>query len=363
MRAVQIYTDCEGPLVLNDNAFELCREFLKPHGERFFRQVSRFDDYQADIAKKEGYKAGDTLKLILPFLKAYGVDNAKIRDFAAQSLKVVPGAPEVSRFLAGQGFALHLISTSYRPFAEVAAARLGFRREEVYCTELDLNGFLISAEEAAELKRLKEAIVAAPKIELPPKAKTFEELPQRSQEGITVLEGIFFNRIPQLASGRLYQEVNPLGGPEKQRIITDSLNRSNASLADTIYIGDSITDVEALKAVTQGGGLAISFNGNRYAVQAAGFVVIANNAWPLALMAVVFRLWGLEGIMEMATPGRAAASRILALPEATIAPIMTGLAGRNFSLYPSKTPNRDEVIKQSLAMRRQLRGEEIGGLG
>ncbi len=363
MRAIQVFTDCEGPLALNDNAFELCREFLKPHGERFFRQVSRFDDYQADIARREGYKAGDTLKLILPFLKAHGVDNTTLREFSAQTLRVVPGAQKVFRFLAGQGFTLHMISTSYRQFAEAAAQRLGFRQDAIFCTEVDLDRYPLSAEEAAELRRLKEAIVGAPKIELPAKAKAFGDLPKKSQEGLALLETIFFEQIPQLAIGILYQEVNPLGGPEKHRVIRESLNRLDAGWQETIYVGDSITDVEALKATAKGGGLAVSFNGNRYAVQAAGFTVIADNAWPLALLAVVFRLWGREGVMEMATPGRAAHSRILALPAATVAPIMNGLAGRNFSLYPSQTADRKEVIKQSQAMRQQLRGQAAGELG
>ncbi len=80
MPNVQLDTDCEGPLALNDNAFELCREFIKPQGDRFFQQVSRYDDYLAEVAKKPGYKGGNTLKLILPFLKAHGLTNARIQD-------------------------------------------------------------------------------------------------------------------------------------------------------------------------------------------------------------------------------------------------------------------------------------------
>ena len=60
MPNLQLDTACEGPLALNDNAFELCREFIKPQGDRFFQQVSRYDDYLAEVAKRPGYKAGDT---------------------------------------------------------------------------------------------------------------------------------------------------------------------------------------------------------------------------------------------------------------------------------------------------------------
>ena len=128
MLQIQLNTDCEGPLALNDNAFELCREFIKPHGDRFFTQVSRYGDYLADIAKQPEYQAGDTLKLILPFLKAHGVSNAMIRDFSSQSLRLVPGAEEAYRFLHGFKFPIFEISTSYRQFAEAVGDQAGVRR-------------------------------------------------------------------------------------------------------------------------------------------------------------------------------------------------------------------------------------------
>lgn len=60
-------TDCEGPLTLNDNAFELCAYFIENGGE-LFKILSLYDDYLVDEVKKDNYKAGNTLKLILPFL-------------------------------------------------------------------------------------------------------------------------------------------------------------------------------------------------------------------------------------------------------------------------------------------------------
>ena len=70
-------TDCEGPISKNDNAFELAAHFI-PDGDRFFANISKYDDVLADVVKKEDYKAGDTLRLILPFLKAYGANDKRI---------------------------------------------------------------------------------------------------------------------------------------------------------------------------------------------------------------------------------------------------------------------------------------------
>ncbi len=179
MLQIQLNTACEGPLALNDNASELCREFLKPHGDRFFIQVSRYGDYLADIAKKPEYQAGDTLKLILPFLKAHGLTNAMIRDSATQNLRLLSGAEETYKFLHGFGFPIFALSIGYRQFAEAVGSKLGFDSEHLVCTELDLDRYRLAASEAEELRRLEEEIAAAPAIELPPESALWRLCPDR----------------------------------------------------------------------------------------------------------------------------------------------------------------------------------------
>ena len=44
-------------------------KFIEDGGE-LFRILSLYDDYLVDIVKKENYKAGNTLKLILPFFES-----------------------------------------------------------------------------------------------------------------------------------------------------------------------------------------------------------------------------------------------------------------------------------------------------
>ncbi len=363
MRAIQLVTDCEGPLALNDNAFELCRDFIKPDGDRFFTQVSSFDYCMADIVKKPDYRAGDTLKLILPFLKAYGLTNTRIKEYSEKSVRLVPGAEEAYRFLHAQGFPIFEISTSYRQFAEAVGKRLGFTEDRIFCTELDLDRYPLSPAETDRLRAMKDAIVGLPAIEIPPKASSPDDLSPEAREAIGHVERIFWEVIPEMDIGRIYEEVNPIGGPEKATALEDSLAKTGIAMADAIYVGDSITDIEAFKAVRVGGGAAISFNGNHYAVSFAEFIVVANNAWPIALLTAIFQRWGKEGVLELSTSSQAGHQKIVALPEAVVEPIVMGLQGRNFSFYPANMPNREKVIEESAAMRARLRGEAIAALG
>jgi energy-converting hydrogenase A subunit R len=363
MHTIQLMTDCEGPLALNDNAFELCRDFIKPGGDRFFTQVSRLDDYLADIARKPGYRAGTTLKLILPFLKAYGLTNALLKEYSEKTVRLVPGAAEAYRFLHTQGLPIFEISTSYRQFAEAVGQRLGFAADRIISTELDLDRYPLTPAEAERLKALKDEIAGLPVIELPPQAAKPEDLGPESREVIGRMERIFEEIIPGLDIGRLYDEVKPVGGSEKARALEDSLARTGVAMTGAIYVGDSITDVEAFKAVRVGGGAAVSFNGNRYAINFAEFIVVADNAWPIALLTAICLRWGKDGLVELSTSSQAGHEKIVALPESMVETIMMGLQGRNFSFYPGNVPHREKLIAESAAMRSRLRGQAVAALG
>jgi energy-converting hydrogenase A subunit R len=357
MHKVQLNLNCEGPLALNNNALELCREFIKPQGDRFFLQVSRYDDYLAAVAKKPGYKAGDALKLILPFLKAAGLTNAQVEDYSRKTVNLMPGAQDAFKLLHGRNFPIFEISTGYRQFAEAVGLRLGFDQEHIFGTELDLDRYELPAAEAKELQLFQWEIVKAVKIELPPEALSPADLSAPVLETIAALDRIFWERLPAMEIGALYRDVNPIGGPGKAQAVTDSLAKTGLSLADTIYVGNSLTDVAALEAVRAGGGLTISFNGNRDAVNAAEVIVVSDSAWSIALLTAIFQSWGKEGVLEVAAPETRSKSRSLVLPEEVIEPIFSGLDGRLLNIYLSKGSDRAKIAQESLAMRAKLRGE------
>jgi energy-converting hydrogenase A subunit R len=364
MPRVQLDTDCEGPLALNDHAFELCRDFLPSQGDRFFRQVGRFTACQEEVVKKPGCRAGDTLKLILPFLKAAGLTNAQMKYHSLKNLRLMPGAEAAYQFMHRRGLPLFAISNSYRQFAEAVGGKLGFAPERIFATDLDLDRYRLSPGEGEELERLKQEILETPEIVIPPGAAAAADLPGPVQEAMARLERIFSETIPALDIGGIYQEVQPLGGEGKAKALSESLTQSGYGLAEVIYVGDGGTDVNALEAVRAGGGLAVAFNGNSQAIGAAEVAVVADTAWPVALLSAISELWGKDGVLEVAAPETRAKSRALVLPEEVIEPIARGLqTGKVFNIYLAASPGRERVIEESAAMRARLRGEAVAGLG
>jgi energy-converting hydrogenase A subunit R len=340
MRKTQFVSDLEGPLTLNDNAFELTAHFL-PQGAHFFALMSRYDDILADIVKRSGYRAGTTLALIVPFLKAFGLRDRDLHEFSRSSIRLVPGALEALQRIRAQMPAF-IISTSYEPYVRAVCEALQFPFENAYCTKISLDAYALSEEERQELLTLYDQIVQRSQIQIPLGVQSVDELSGEDRQTLELLDHIFWERVWGMEIGRVLREVQPIGGPEKARALREISERTGISLAQTIYVGDSITDVEALALVRQAGGLAVAFNGNRYALRAAELGCISSDALILAEIAEAFQ----------ASPARLCLDR-------TASPAN----GRRRRTVQTKSGIDEAFIHQSEQMRRRLRGEQIGGLG
>ena len=354
-------SDCEGPISKNDNAFELTSHYV-PNGDKLFAVISKYDDVLAEILKRPNYRAGDTLKLILPFLKAYDVTDAKMREFSAKSLLLIANVKDALSHVRNIAYAF-IVSTSYQHYIEALCQVLNFPYENTYCTKLCLDKYSITGKERSELKELAREIAEMPLIKIPPNAKALSDFSKKDQELIRQLDEIFWNTITKMKIGKIFSEVNPVGGSEKAEAMKDAAKKVGVELSAVMYVGDSITDVEAFRLVKENGGLAVSFNGNEYAVKNAEIAILSENSIPTAIIAEVFSKLGKEQTLKIVQDwGHKTLKK---------APINPTLINKLESLYPKKLPkvkiitkeNMDALAKESSEFRKKVRGEAIGRLG
>ena len=360
MRKTLYLTDCEGPVSKNDNAFELAEHFI-PEGGAFFAKVSRYDDYLADIERKPGYKAGDTLKLIVPFLKAHGATDDAVREFSSRGLVLVPRADEMLRAVAGL-MPAYIISTSYRPYIEALCAAVDFPVSNTYCTEIQLDSHVLPDSEVKLLKALTEEILALPKIDLPPDATSFDQLDDGSRKTINRLNEIIWRKLAPLESGRMISSVDPLGGTQKARAVEAAREQEGCDWCDVIYVGDSITDRDAMELVKSRGGTSISFNGNRYALQFSEYAVISQDAFVCAVLAQVLRHGGTDALASLAEGWQRREFPHDVVPD-EIRPELERIVAGDTTFARITPENLPELTTTSEQVRKSLRGTRIGSLG
>ncbi|MCJ7762615.1 HAD hydrolase family protein, partial [Candidatus Bathyarchaeota archaeon] len=246
-------SDCEGPISKNDNAFELSAHFI-PEGDKLFANISKYDDVLADVLRKPGYSAGSTLKLILPFFKAYDITDKQMEDFSARSIVLIADSEKTLQNIMSLTDAF-IVSTSYEHYIKALCKAVDFPFNNTYCTKLRLDNYTITQQEQNRLKEIAKEIAQMPLINIPPKAKTVEDFSRHDQAAIQRLDEIFWSEIPKMDSGKLLTDVITVGGEQKAEAIRDAAKRSGVQLEDVMYVGDSITDVEAFKLVRANGGL------------------------------------------------------------------------------------------------------------
>ena len=360
--ARQFVTDGEGPITKNDNAFELSCQLIES-GDKFFTLVSKYDDVLADVLHKRGYKAGDTLRLILPFLKAYGATNRKMIELSKANILLIPGAERTMRFVHEfmQSF---IVSTSYEHYVNAVCEAIGFPFESVYCTKVNLDEKEMDDWERHTLKNYAQEIAQMPMIDIPGEAKEIDDLDPRDQRTIRRLDEIFWQEMTDLPSYQLILEVNPVGGDEKAASIVDICRKTGASLEDTMYVGDSITDVQAFKLVRDGGGLAVSFNGNSYAVREAEVAVMSGDTIVTSVIAETFYKGGKESVMELIENWNLDNMKKTGF-------VHDYLTKELARIFPGELPavvrvtaeNMSELSQLSSRFRKTIRGEAIGILG
>lgn len=372
-------TDCEGPLTLNDNAYELAAEFIEDGG-KLFKIISRFDDYLVDDVKLENYHAGDTLKLIVPFYKLAGLTNEKMIKFSRENIYLVDGSDDTLRF-ANELIDSFIVSTSYGQYIEALCNYIDFPFQNTYHTQLDVDGATNfnqsdkKSDNVSSSSNNSQTIVGdkSPKfIEELKKVEEFRKIilehGEENEDDFNVLYDIFFNEFPKLEINKYIESVKTVGGKGKQIAVEDIVERLDLGHGSIIYMGDSITDVEPLQYARDNGGLSVSFNGNEYPMNVAEIAVISDHTIVSSILIDLHsrfdKEYVLDFIREYSQKDPSAAFEDFEVDYSLVEEFEKVFHNKKAPIIEIITDeNRDYLLKLSKEMRNGIRGKDIGGLG
>lgn len=338
-------TDCEGPLTLNDNAFELSDYFIE-NGDKLFKILSLYDDYLADVVKKPNYKSGNTLKLILPFFMAENLKNEDLISFSQNNISLVNDSKFLINYLK-ESMNTYIVSTSYGQYIEAVANYMDLPFENTYYTKVNID---IDFEDTEKIKEYKKLILANP-------------------DDYELFNKIFFEEMVELSFYDKIKDVEVIGGLGKKLAIDDIIARDNIDVNEIFYIGDSITDVEPLNFARENNGISISFNGNEYPLKVAEIAIVSPSAVATAVIANIYSNYDKNTVLEFIKEYNSSRdfkelfnkfgidenikNRFFILFEKGNYPIIKIITDENF----------DEILKESSKMRNEIRGLDIGNLG
>lgn len=340
-------TDCEGPLTLNDNAFELAANFIEDGGE-LFKILSLYDDYLVDVVKKENYKAGNTLKLILPFFVVENLKNNDMVEFSQNNIYSVRDSKFLLNYLK-EVMNTYIVSTSYGQYIEAVSNYMEVPFENTFYTNVDVDALELSVEETEKIKEFKKSILENP---------TDYEL----------FDDIFFKQITQMGIYDKIKEIEVVGGQGKKLAIDEIIERDGIDVNEILYIGDSITDVEPLEFARNNNGVSISFNGNEYPLNVAEIAIVSQSAIATAVIANVYADHDKDKVLEFINEYNGSNDYEKLFNDYNI---NENVKNEFFSIFKEEYPviqiitdeNYEDILKISKEMRNNIRGQDIGGLG
>jgi energy-converting hydrogenase A subunit R len=354
-------SDCEGPISKNDNAFEITKNFI-PQGAKLFTLLSKYDDVLADIFKISGYDAGSTLKLILPFLKAYDVTEKKIEQFSSENLLLLADSKVTLSFIRKLSPAF-IVSTSYEQYIKVLCDALEFPFENTYCTKLSIDKYTLTDKEKKDLRKIAYELLELPPIIIPPFARALDDFSFETQKIIKRLDTIFWNEISNSHLSHFFTDITPIGGNQKAEAIKDVTRKMNNLIENVIYFGDSITDVEAFNLVQKNGGLAVSFNGNQYAVKNAKVIVLSKSNLVVAIITNLFYRFGTKKTIQLLKNWSVKTLRDAGLDKDLLSLFLNNYQENLPMVKILTSKNTNLLVDESNNFRKSVRGEAAGRLG
>lgn len=341
-------TDCEGPLTLNDNAFELSAKFIE-NGDELFKILSLYDDYLVDVVKKENYKAGNTLKLILPFFVVENIKNRDMIDFSQNNIYSVADSKFLLTYLK-EAMNTYIVSTSYGQYIEAVSNYMEAPFENTFYTNVDVDGLTLNDDEIKKVREFKEMILENP---------TDYEL----------FDDIFFSQITKMGIYEKIKDIEVVGGRGKKLAIDKIIERDKIDINNMLYIGDSITDVEPLEFARNNNGISISFNGNEYPLKVAEIAIVSPSAVTTAVIADIYANNDKNKVLNFIEDYNASDDYAELFNQYDID---LKVKEKFFEVFDSEDypiiklineNNFDDILKSSKYMRNNIRGQDIGGLG
>lgn len=341
-------SDCEGPLTLNDNAFELAAKVIE-NGDELFKVLSLYDDYLADVVKVENYKAGNTLKLILPFFACENLTNRDMVEFSQNNIYSVRDSKFLLSYLK-KAMNIYIVSTSYGQYIEAVSNYMDVDFKNTFYTDVDVDVLNLDDGEIEKIEQFKKLILENP-------------------DDYELFDDIFFNQITKMGIYEKIKDIEVVGGEGKKLAIDKIIERDGIDINNMLYIGDSITDVEPLQFARKNNGISISFNGNEYPLKVAEIAIVSPSAVTTAVIANIYAKYDKNKVLKFIEDYNDSDNLKELFGKYDIdleigEKFFEVFEGKDYPIIQTVTDkNYEDILKSSKHMRNNIRGQDIGGLG
>ena len=296
----QLICEPQGFLIRNDCARMLCGHFI-PKGERLYDLIDRYDNITSYVLNRTDIgHSGDAIRMVAPFLVAFGVSDYQAEKFFSENMKLMADAPHVVGYFRDILPSFY-DSCMYDHAADALCSLTGLARESVGCTQLELDNAAsdMSWDERSMLRKIAAELADMPIPTTRYKLNVPMALSKDEVDMVKALDDVFVRRLQGTSAYDMISEMPAVGANEKAYALLDIRKTTQIDMDGTAYIGGETIDYQALDLVKDGGGLAVAYNGSEFAVHGANVSVISESSLAGAVLVEQFYDTGIEGVYDL----------------------------------------------------------------
>ncbi|WP_400204103.1 hypothetical protein [Candidatus Methanomassiliicoccus intestinalis] len=287
----------EGTIFPKNVTRELCLNKI-PNGSKLYDVLYSYASFSLISMERPAYRKEDTLRLILPFLRSYGLSNTSLKQYFKTNLNLTPGSRRTMRF--AQEITLpFLISSLYEHYVCEACEVVDIPVENTYSMSLDLDYWDISKDEESTVKKLGDEIASMPIINRPSDESTMDDISETDKNTLSRLDEIFEDELIGLQSFRLLSSSSPLGGEEKASSFLDIRRKTALNADDVMLVCSSDSDSLLAHMIREAGGLVVAFNATPLTLISSDIAVVSEDTTILSFLADVFQSSGKGHVEEL----------------------------------------------------------------
>lgn len=293
----QLVCSCKGFLQMNDSSRDLCARFVD-RGDKLYDMISRYDDMTAYVLNRSEGRSGNTVKFIVPFLKAYGMTDYAAMEHCRNSLKLMPEAKRVMRHLMDT-LPTFVTTSSYEHNVMNICNELDIPRGVVECTDIAFDEHEMTRQEAKTIREMANSVTSLRMPRQEYELNVPVKLEQDEVNMVMTLDEIFNEGLKALQISAVMRQIRAIGANEKTYFLIDLRNKTQIDFEGTAFIGGDMTDIHALYTIQEKGGLAMSFNGCDFAVRKSNVAVMSRDCTVAAVLVQEFYNEGIEAVFDL----------------------------------------------------------------
>ena len=286
-----------GFITRNNPVRDLCERFVRDGG-RLYDLLSRYETVVTyTLSRDEDTKSAAWM--MIPFLKANGATDEDVYRYSRERMSFMPDAPVVMNYLTHQ-LPTYIASTNYEQSVLSLAEMTGFPIDHATYNSFSFDGAEMDRKQA---RRIKEAAEKLNGLRLSGEMYTVSGSRFLCEEDADLMAlGDEYRKeiLPELDIYEGMTNAVSVSSSDEALALLEIIRKTGIGTDETAVIGCRASDYETMDLVKDSSGLAISFNGDEYAVRGSNIAVIGDHPITAAVLVNEFYNGGIESVFEMA---------------------------------------------------------------